>query len=72
MSGPGLKQVIERHKAKLLALSGVNGVAAGMAQAGGPCVVVYGTSKEAPSGLPGELDGYPVEYRRTGEFRARS
>ena len=71
MDGPGLKQVIERHRARLLAIPGVNGVAAGRSGAGRHCVIVYGDLKERPAELPLELEGYPVELRRTGEFRAR-
>ncbi len=69
MPEPGLKQVIERRRAALLALPGVIGVAGGRSAAGGPCIVVYGTTKDPPAGLPGALEGYPVEFRRSGEFR---
>lgn len=71
MAGPGLKQVIERHRAELLAIPGVNGVAAGRTQDGRSAVLVYGNTKERPAQLPAELEGYPVEFHRTGDFRAR-
>jgi hypothetical protein len=76
MPEPALKQVIERHRMKLLAIPGVTGIAggrttAGEAGAGGPCIVVYGTLSDPPAGLPDALEGYPVEFRRTGAFRAK-
>ncbi len=69
MPEPGLRQVIERHRAALLAIPGVIGVAGGRSADGEPCIVVYGTPENPPAGLPAALEGYPVEFRRSGEFR---
>jgi hypothetical protein len=71
MPASSLREVIERHRESLLAFAGVAGVAAGRDAAGGPCVVVFGAREQPPPGLPASLEGYPVEYRRTGQFRAR-
>ena len=71
MSGKNIQQVLSENTPSLLALPGVVGTALGE-RAGQPCITVL-VAQEAPSLLeqiPADLDGYPVEVKVTGEFRA--
>jgi hypothetical protein len=60
---PTLKQILERHRGRLLQIQGVIGIAVGVSgdDPNRRCIVVYGDRDEPPSGLPTELEGYPVE-----------
>lgn len=58
-----------RHTERLMAIPGVVGTATGMASGGRPAVLVF-TAAPDVAGIPGTLDGAPVEVRVTGEFRA--
>lgn len=67
-----LKDVIDRHRAQVMQMHGVVGVAAGVSKADPAkhCVQVYVTTDDWPEGLPRTLDGYEVELIRTSGFRA--
>ena len=71
MSGKTIQQVLSENTPSLLGLPGVVGTALGESS-GRPCITVMIT-QETPSLLeliPRELDGFPVEVKTTGEFRA--
>ena len=72
MKKPSLKQVIERHRARVMQLPGVVGMAVGLCKASPRkrCIQVYVTGGNWPEGLPRRLDGYSVELVRTSGFRA--
>ena len=71
MSGKNIQQVLSENTAFLMALPGVVGTALGE-RSGQPCITVL-IARETPSLLeqiPEELDGFPVEVKVAGEFRA--
>jgi len=67
-----IRQILERHRDRLMGIDGVVGVAVGRSSSdpGRFCVLVYATTRERPAGLPETLDGYDVEVRKTSGFRA--
>lgn len=72
MATPTLKQVIEKHRRKLMSIDGVCGVAAGASahEPHEPCVIVYADTDQWPAQLPREVDGYPVELQKASGFQA--
>ena len=72
MNKPSLKEVIERHRAQVMSLQGVVGIAAGLSKTDPQrhCIQVYVTSHDWPEGVPRQLDGYEVELVKTSGFRA--
>lgn len=66
-----VREVLERHAPRLLALPGVVGVAEGESD-GRACIVVYIAERTAtvPARIPSDLEGLPVVVRAGGEFRA--
>jgi hypothetical protein len=71
MANETVREVLERHARQLTSLRGVLGVAEG--ETGGrPCITVYVAEKtaEVMAGIPGDLGGWPVVVRESGEFRA--
>lgn len=73
MKNPGLKDVIDRHRADVMRIQGVAGLAAGRSKADSSKhrIHVYVTTTDWPEGLPHQLDGYDVELVKTTRFRAR-
>ena len=73
MDEPTLKQVLERHRGRLLQLEGVVGIAVGVSgdDPARHCIVVYAQLNEPPAELPTELDGYPVELHKVAGFETR-
>jgi hypothetical protein len=72
LPSPTVAQVLERHTARLMALSGVVGTAEGKC-AGRPCVLVL-VERLTPAlrqAIPSQLEGIPVEIRETGRIEAR-
>jgi hypothetical protein len=64
-----VKEVQERHTAKLLATKGVVGTAIGLDLADRPAVKVYLETPDVPD-IPEELEGVPVEVEVTGKLMA--
>jgi hypothetical protein len=65
-------QVLERHTARLMSVSGVVGTAQGDC-ASRPCILVL-VERITPAlrqAIPNELEGVPVEIRETGRIEAR-
>jgi hypothetical protein len=73
MDEPTLKQVLERHRGRLLQLEGVVGIAVGLSgdDPARHCIVVYAQQNEPPADLPTELDGYPVELHKVAGFETQ-
>ena len=67
-----LKQVLESHAPRLMALPGVVGTGEGLC-AGMPCIKVFVTGRTPAlvRDVGGDIDGYPVEIVETGAFRSR-
>lgn len=61
--------VLATHASALMERPGVVGVAEGRTDDGTPCVVVLVSGVTVPA-LPSELDGHPVEVRRSGDITA--
>ena len=61
-ANPSLKEVVERHRAQVMSLQGVVGIAAGLSKTDPQkrCIQVYVTTNEWPPGVPRQLDGYDV------------
>lgn len=66
-----IASVLVEHKAKLMALRGITGVAIGSCS-GEPCIKVYVAQKnyQLLQQIPSTLEGYRVDVEETGEFRA--
>ncbi|MHC4141387.1 MAG: hypothetical protein ACYTA3_00840 [Planctomycetota bacterium] len=73
MEQPTLKQVLDRHRGRLLQMEGVIGIAVGLSgdDPAKHCIVVYARRDEPPAELPTELDGFPVELQAVAGFEAR-
>jgi hypothetical protein len=71
-ANPSLKDVIERHREKVMSSKGVVGIAAGLSKADPQkrCIQVYVITNDWPAGVPRQLDGYDVELVKTRAFRA--
>jgi fibronectin type 3 domain-containing protein len=72
---PALETAIaaqERHTDELLARPGVVGTGVGLNPAGRPVIRIYVEAPAAAAGLPGALDGVPVETVATGIISARA
>jgi hypothetical protein len=70
-SRQSVQEVLEGHRAELMAIAGVVGVAVGECE-GSPCISVL-VVKETPelSGrIPKKLDGFAVVIQETGGIRA--
>ena len=67
-----IEQVLADHRATLLALSGVLGVAQGLCN-GQPCIRVFVADAVNPQllNIPPQLEGFPVQVERTPPFEAR-
>jgi hypothetical protein len=72
MNDPNLKDVVERHRAQVMRLRGVVGIAVGLSKSDPSkrCVQVYVTTNDWPEGVPHQLDGYEVELVKSSGFRA--
>lgn len=72
MKNSPLKDLIKQHRARLMRINGVVGIAAGRSKADPAkwCIQVYVTTDDWPEGLPHQLDGYDVELVKTPGFRA--
>jgi hypothetical protein len=72
MAEVALKQVLERHRDRILRIEGVVGIAVGLSdrRPGTPCIVVYADLERWPDELPRDLEGHPVEVHRTAGFEA--
>ena len=66
-----LKEVIDRHRLRLMAIDGVEGVGVSTSidDPARRCIVVYVGVIDPPPELPRTLDGYPVEIRKSSGFR---
>lgn len=67
-----IRQVLDRHTDRLIAIPGVAGIARGEAN-GRPAiqVLVVKATPELLSQLPTSLDGYPVQVVESGTFEAQ-
>jgi len=72
MSTPSIRDVIERHRKTILAVPGVQGVAAGRhpTKPGMMCITVYIMTQTRPAGIPENLEGFDVATETTSGFRA--
>ena len=66
-----IKEVLKRHTAELMVMPGVVGVAQGESQ-GKPCVRIFVVERNSEflKLIPSMLEGYPVQVKESGEFRA--
>ena len=72
MSEKAIEHVLSEHSDSLMALAGVVGTGLGM-QEGTPCIVVFvehNRSTELNAQIPSDIEGYPVQVRESGAFRA--
>jgi len=68
-----IQDVKARHEAELLAVPGVASVGIGLDDEGEPVIVVglAGSARDAPRGLPPELEGYSVHIQNVGPIRTQ-
>jgi hypothetical protein len=71
MQSSSLKEVVERHRKRIIQLRDVSGVGVGVSpkDPSKPCILVYVTTNDWPEGLEREIDGYDVELAETTGFR---
>jgi len=70
-SSTELDQLIERHRAQLVAIPTVVGVGSGRTASGPVAVIIWATEGRAAEPLPDRIDRYPVELVVVpGGFRA--
>jgi len=71
---PSPKEVLERHRSRIMQLGNVTGVAVGLSEKNppGPCIVVYVSGGRWPRGLEREIEGYAVRLVKKSKFRALS
>jgi hypothetical protein len=60
----------EEHRARLMAIDGVEGVGVGQNQIGDEAIVVYVRDQEVAKQVPRELDGISVQVQVTGPIDA--
>ncbi|TDE26733.1 hypothetical protein [Actinomadura sp. 6K520] len=65
-----LNDVIRRHRGRLLAIDGVQGLDHGRAADGTDVIRVHIRDASVRRAVPGELDGHPVTTIVTGRFKA--
>ena len=72
MNKKGVRGVLKRHAAELMATPGVVGIGVGKFK-GLPCILVFVTEMKAAalSQIPNALDGYVVQIKESGDFQAR-
>jgi hypothetical protein len=72
MTTPSLKDVIERHRHRIMQIKGVNGVGAGLSPSDHTthCILVYAATDHWPDELEHEIEGYKVEIVKSKGFRA--
>ncbi len=73
MASSGWKEVIERHRKRLMGIPGVVGVGLGVSAEDPKSrrILVYTTSSSWPAGLPKTVEGRKIELKRvSGGFRA--
>ena len=65
-------EILKEHTDEMMALPGVVGIGIGELQ-GSPCIMVFVVEKssEVLSKIPNSLEGYPIQVRQSGQFRAR-
>ena len=66
-----VEEVMRRHGPALLAVDGVEGIAAGRSPAGAPALIVFVRDSDVQDRLPTELDGVPVQSVITGPIEAQ-
>jgi hypothetical protein len=80
MPQPGFEQpaepsrvdaLIRQHGPQLLALDGIEGIAAGRTPAGGDAIVVFLRDEQARASLPQEIEGVPLQPVVTGPIDAQ-
>jgi hypothetical protein len=66
-----IREVKQRHSARLLSQPGVSGVGIEKDDAGEFVLAIHLDSEDPEAGkeLPAEIEGFPVKYVRSGPFR---
>jgi hypothetical protein len=63
--------LVRQYGPQLLALDGVEGIAAGRTQDGGDAIIVFLRDAQSGDALPKELEGVPVQPVITGPIEAQ-
>jgi hypothetical protein len=66
----GTRAVVRNHDRELLAVDGIEGVAAGQDRSGRDAIVVYVRQESVGERVPKTLEGYPVEVVVSGQITA--
>lgn len=66
----GARAVVRSHDKELLAVDGIEGVAAGQDPSGRDAIVVYVRQQSVAERVPETIDGYPVEVVVSGPITA--
>ncbi len=70
MAGRTIQKIKESHESELMALPGVTAVGIGLTGDRKECIMVYVDGEVSKERVPKEIEGYPVEVRVRGTFRA--
>ena len=65
----GIRDILKKHKEKLMNLPGVESVGIGKKQ-GQEIIIIMVSEETSISIIPENINGYTVEIRKTGKFRA--
>ncbi|HMP78384.1 MAG TPA: hypothetical protein PKD54_02920 [Pirellulaceae bacterium] len=67
-----MKELVDAHRQRWMALPGVIGVGVGLSQTSPnrTCILVYITGQQRPAELEHEIEGVLIEVVRTEPFRA--
>jgi len=63
-----MKSALAKLTKKVIDMPGVSGTAIGLS-GGQPCLKVFVSGKDGPSGIPSSVDGHRVVVESTGAFK---
>jgi hypothetical protein len=66
----GARAAVRDHDTELLAVDGIEGVAAGQDKSGGDAIVVYVRQESVAERVPKTIEGFPVEVVVSGPITA--
>lgn len=66
----GARAVVRNHDRELLAVDGIEGVAAGQDGSGRDAIVVYVSQESVAERVPKTIEGFPVEVVVSGQITA--
>lgn len=66
----GISAAVRGHEQEMLAIDGVEGIAAGQDRDGNDAIVIYAREQSIAERVPETIDDYPIEVVVTGKISA--